>query len=213
MCGRCYISRIGEVLLSISSAYHIHLLCKMHFESCAISHDYQSKRYEKTNSTICCMSCSLSPTCSMCLQREDADRHTYIHLQCRLHHPLQEELCVWVCDGRRDPTRDTCVRQGRIRGLTGPSCAHGKMLIRLCPRGDKMTMLTHAYPHKPLRKMKVAICNHQADSFTCGLMSDLVICKHRKESVCTWHWMSLLRPAAGHYTTQNICGKMTIHMW
>ena len=47
MCGRCYISHIGEVLLSISSAYHIHLLCKMHFESCAISHDYQSKRYEK----------------------------------------------------------------------------------------------------------------------------------------------------------------------
>ena len=34
MCGRCYISHIGEVLLSISSAYHIHLLCKMHFKSC-----------------------------------------------------------------------------------------------------------------------------------------------------------------------------------
>ena len=49
MCGRCYISHIGEVLLSISSAYHIHLLCKMHFESCAISHDYQSKRYENDN--------------------------------------------------------------------------------------------------------------------------------------------------------------------
>ena len=48
MCGRCYISHIGEVLLSISSAYHIHLLCKMHFEGCAISHDYQSKRYEKS---------------------------------------------------------------------------------------------------------------------------------------------------------------------
>ena len=46
MCGRRYISHIGEVLLSISSAYHLHLLCKMHFESCAISHDYQSKRYE-----------------------------------------------------------------------------------------------------------------------------------------------------------------------
>ena len=46
MCGRCYISHIGEVLLSVSSAYHIHLLRKMHFESCASSHDYQSKRYE-----------------------------------------------------------------------------------------------------------------------------------------------------------------------
>ena len=52
MCGRCYISHIGEVLLSISSAYHIHLLCKMHFESCAVSHDYQSKRYENRSILI-----------------------------------------------------------------------------------------------------------------------------------------------------------------
>ena len=27
-----------------------------------------------------------------------------------------------------------------------------------------MNMLTHTYPHKPLRKIKVTICNHQADS-------------------------------------------------
>ena len=30
--------------------------------------------------------------------------------------------------------------------------------------------------------------------FTCGLMSGLVNCKHRKECGHTWHWMSLLRP-------------------
>ena len=30
-------------------------------------------------------------------------------------------------------------------------------------RGDKVSMLTHTYPHKPLRKIKVTICNHQAD--------------------------------------------------
>ena len=30
--------------------------------------------------------------------------------------------------------------------------------------GDKVSMLTHTYPHKPLRKIKVIICNHQADS-------------------------------------------------
>ena len=32
--------------------------------------------------------------------------------------------------------------------------------------GDKVSrpMLTHTYPHKPLRKIKVTICNHQADS-------------------------------------------------
>ena len=30
--------------------------------------------------------------------------------------------------------------------------------------GDKVSMLTHAYLLKPLRKIKVAICNHQVDS-------------------------------------------------
>ena len=51
-------------------------------------------------------------------------------------------------------------------------------------RGDKVSMLTHLYPHKPLRKTEVTICNHQPDShFMCGLMSDLVICKFRKSMV------------------------------
>ena len=27
-----------------------------------------------------------------------------------------------------------------------------------------MSMLTHTYPHKPLRRIEVAICNHQVDS-------------------------------------------------
>ena len=45
-------------------------------------------------------------------------------------------------------------------------------------RGDTVSMLTHIYTHKPLRKTEVTICNHQADShFVCDLMSDLVICK------------------------------------
>ena len=42
-----HITHICEVLLSLSGADHIQCLCKMHFGSCAISHDYQSKRYEK----------------------------------------------------------------------------------------------------------------------------------------------------------------------
>ena len=29
---------------------------------------------------------------------------------------------------------------------------------------DKVSMLTHTYPHIHLRKIKVTICNHQADS-------------------------------------------------
>ena len=30
--------------------------------------------------------------------------------------------------------------------------------------GDRVSILTHTFPHKPLRNIKVAICNHQADS-------------------------------------------------
>ena len=30
--------------------------------------------------------------------------------------------------------------------------------------GDKVSMLTHTYPYKPLRKIKVTICNRQTDS-------------------------------------------------
>ena len=33
--------------------------------------------------------------------------------------------------------------------------------------GDKVSMLTHTYPHKPRRKTEVTICNHQADSPLC----------------------------------------------
>ena len=31
-------------------------------------------------------------------------------------------------------------------------------------RGDKVSMLTHTYPHKPLRKIKMTICNDHADN-------------------------------------------------
>ena len=30
--------------------------------------------------------------------------------------------------------------------------------------GDKVSMLAHTHPHKPLKKNKVTICNRQADS-------------------------------------------------
>ena len=30
--------------------------------------------------------------------------------------------------------------------------------------GDEVSMLTHTYPYKPPRKIKVTICNHQADN-------------------------------------------------
>ena len=44
--------------------------------------------------------------------------------------------------------------------------------------GDKVSMLTHIYPHKPWREIKVTICKitRLTAHFVCGLMSDLLIC-------------------------------------
>ena len=53
-------------------------------------------------------------------------------------------------------------------------------------RGDKVTVLTHTYLHKPVRKIKVTICNHQADSpLYVGpdvWSGDLQIRKHNKHN-------------------------------
>ena len=50
--------------------------------------------------------------------------------------------------------------------------------------GDKASMFTHTYPHKPLGKIKVTICNHQADSSL--YVSELVIYKFRQ----VWSYMT-----------------------
>ena len=52
-------------------------------------------------------------------------------------------------------------------------------------RGDKVSMLSHIYPHKSLRKIELTICNHQADSllYVWPNRSDLVICNFRKSMV------------------------------
>ena len=44
--------------------------------------------------------------------------------------------------------------------------------------GDKVSMLTHIYPHKPWREIEVTICKitRLTAHFMCGLMSDLLIC-------------------------------------
>ena len=51
-------------------------------------------------------------------------------------------------------------------------------LIVNSPLGEKVSMLTHVYPHKARRKIKVIICKiiRLTAHFMCGLMSDLVIC-------------------------------------
>ena len=46
------------------------------------------------------------------------------------------------------------------------------------PLGDKVSILTHIYPHKARRKIEVTICKitRLTAHFMCGLMSDLLIC-------------------------------------
>ena len=48
----------------------------------------------------------------------------------------------------------------------------------MTPLGDKVSMLTHTYPHKARRKIEVIICKitRLTAHFMCGLMSDLLIC-------------------------------------
>ena len=81
---------------------------------------------------------------------------------------------------------------------------NSKHLIRMSciHMGDTGRLLTHTYPHKPLRKIKVTMCRHQVGflsdlviiQFTCILESQVVICMQRQECGHTWHWMSSLRP-------------------
>ena len=73
--------------------------------------------------------------------------------------------------------------------------------------GDKVSMLTHIYLHKPQRKIELTICKitRLTAHFMCGLMSDLLICKFIKTYGHTWHRMSLLRPGVikPHKTKPN----------
>ena len=60
---------------------------------------------------------------------------------------------------------------------------------------DKVSMLTHTYPHKPLRKIKVTICNHQSGGPLCVVALCLIWWFASLEKYGhTWHRMSLPRP-------------------
>ena len=60
---------------------------------------------------------------------------------------------------------NSITKQAKTR--VSPMCLHLNMFHshKFFPlRGDKVSMLTHTYPHKPLRNTEVTICNHQTDS-------------------------------------------------
>ena len=77
--------------------------------------------------------------------------YMYLVLQVRIF-PSSQSGCFTTCF--TGPFLNCCVRLARISVI----------LITNTLVGDKVSMLTHTYPHKPLRKNKVTICNHQADS-------------------------------------------------
>ena len=76
------------------------------------------------------------------------------------------------------------------------------------PRGDQVSMLTHTYPHKPLRKIFKwpYVITRLRDHFMCGLASDLVICKFKK----VWSYMTrnVHTETRCHYTTQNVANRV-----
>ena len=87
------------------------------------------------------------------------------------------------------------------------------------PLGDKVRMLIHAYLRKELRKIKrPSAITRLTAHIACGLMFDLVICKHRKEYGLIWHWMSLPRPGVNkqHKTHLSMHSDITFknnHVW
>ena len=58
--------------------------------------------------------------------------------------------------------------------------------MKITLSGDELSILANTYPHKPLRKWPSAVTRLTAH-LTCGLMSDLEICKHGNEYGHTLH--------------------------
>ena len=73
-------------------------------------------------------------------------------------------------------------------------------------------MLAHTYLHKPLRKIKVTICNHQADSplyvWIDVWPGDLQVLKKYGH---IWHWMPLLRQGVIKQHTTKPYHATSIH--
>ena len=82
--------------------------------------------------------------------------------------------------------------------------------------GDKVSMLKHTYPHKPLGKIIVTICNHQADSplyVSPDVWSeDLQVYKSMviRDTECP----CLLRPGVIRYTNPtHVCTEHLLNVW
>ena len=69
-------------------------------------------------------------------------------------------------------------------------------LYHCSPLGEKVSMLTHIYPHKAWRKIEVIICKitRLTAHFMCGWCLICWFALAYKKYGHTWHRMSLLRP-------------------
>ena len=111
---------------------------------------------------------------------------------------------------------DICiVLNSRPVAADGVTLLSGCDIILLLPpptlRGDKVSMWTHTHPHTFQRKIKVVICNHQADnSYMCGLVFDLVICKHMKEYAHMT--LNILTETRCHYSKLKHFFLLTQHL-
>ena len=75
-------------------------------------------------------------------------------------------------------------------------------------------MVTHTFPHKTLQKIKcTSEITRLTGHFTFGLMSNLVIYKHRKEYGYTWHGMPALRPATGVIEKPKTRNILSVVWW
>ena len=101
-----------------------------------------------------------------------------------------------------------CSMKSLIRALSHHAkFDHDLLYHHETPLGvHKVSMFNHTYPHKPLREIKVTICDHQADSsvyvWTDVWPGDSQVLKKYGH---TWHRMSLLRPGVikQHKTNQT----------
>ena len=83
---------------------------------------------------------------------------------------------LYYCGGLYSPVVDNKIRKDSTKNQLFPVFIQlYKLPLLYCHnlnpshtlRGDKVSTLTHTYPHKPLRKNKVTMCNHQTDCPLC----------------------------------------------
>ena len=96
-------------------------------------------------------------------------------------HSVQPRVIKWVCQSVHTHTNPWGRFEEHLQSPGWQLTLHVAGYLSWWfapPLGDKVSMLTHIYPHKARRKIEVIICKitRLTAHFMCGLMSDLLIC-------------------------------------